>query len=69
MWNGWLGQRMVIDLFSGDPGAVDWLDSLVHAPGGISRKILGIYPGFAPLRRDPRFQRLIREKRLEGDRP
>jgi hypothetical protein len=67
---GWLGQRLVIDLFSGDPGVFDWLDSLLHEPGGITREGLRSYPGFAPLRGNPRFQRLLLgEKSPEGHRP
>ena len=66
----WLGQRFVIDLFSGHPGVFDWLDSLLHEPGGVTRVGLRTWPGFAPLRRDPRFQRLLLgEKPPDGHRP
>lgn len=55
---GWLGQRFIIDLLSGDPGAVAWADSLLRERG-LTPEMLRIYPGFAPLRNDPRFQRLV----------
>jgi hypothetical protein len=58
---GWLGQRFVINLLSGNPEVFVWTDSLLRQPGGLTREMLRIYPGFAPLRSDPRYRRLVDE--------
>jgi tetratricopeptide (TPR) repeat protein len=53
-----VANHFVIDLLSGHPDALAWADSLLHQPGGLTPEVLRVYPGFAPLRSDPRFRRL-----------
>jgi serine/threonine-protein kinase len=51
-----------VHLLAGRPeAALDRLETLVDQPGIMSRDFLRIDPNFAPLRRDPRFVRLVEE--------
>jgi TolB-like protein len=59
-WTALAGQRAMIDMLTGDTaGAVGWLDSLLHLPGGPTPAALRLHPGFAPLQKNLRFQRLL----------
>jgi eukaryotic-like serine/threonine-protein kinase len=52
-----------IDLASGNTaGAIANVDSLLHLPGPTTPALLRIDPVYAPLRGDPRFQKLMAKK-------
>ena len=59
-WTAAVGQRMGIALVTGDTGGaiIALLDTLLTLPGGATPALLRVHPFFAPLRQDPRFQRL-----------
>jgi len=59
-WAAYANLLLLIDLASGNTaGAVAWADSLLHLPGATTPAWLKVDPLYAPLRGDPRFQRLV----------
>jgi predicted Zn-dependent protease len=63
-WTGWISQRAVIDMLTGDTvGAIAGVDSLLHMAGGLTSAVLRLNPWFAPLRGNPSFERLVQESR------
>ncbi len=58
-WAFFVSGLLYIDLILGDKaGAIAWTDTLLHLPGATTPASLRIDPTYAPLRGDPRFQRL-----------
>ena len=46
-------------LTGNEAGAIDWIDTLLRLPGATTAASLKLDPTWAPLRADPRFQRLL----------
>jgi tetratricopeptide (TPR) repeat protein len=62
-WGFFVSGLLYIDLILGDKaGAIAWTDTLLHLPGATTPASLRIDPTYAPLRGDPKFQKLMAQK-------
>ena len=62
-WTAYVLLLTQIDIGSGNTaGAIAWTDTLLHLPGPTTAAYLKLDPVYAPLRGDPRFQRLVARK-------